>query len=127
MIERITEMPAGTVGFRVAGQVEREDYRDVLVPELRRALVAGGGLRTLYLIDRGSGRDRAGGAVGRRQARLRSRRPPPRRLGALSDRHRLGLDGPRHRLFAWMIPGEARVFETAELDSAKQWVAGDAS
>jgi len=26
-----------------------------------------------------------------------------------------------------MIPGEASVFETAELKSAKQWVAGDAS
>jgi hypothetical protein len=31
------------------------------------------------------------------------------------------------RLFAWMIPGEARVFETAALASAKQWVAGDES
>jgi hypothetical protein len=31
------------------------------------------------------------------------------------------------RLFAWMIPGEARVFETAALESAKQWVAGDAA
>jgi SpoIIAA-like len=31
------------------------------------------------------------------------------------------------RLFAWMIPGEARVFETAALESAKQWGAGDAS
>ncbi len=44
-------MPVGTVGFRVAGEVEREDYDDVLVPELRRALDAGGGLRTLYLIE----------------------------------------------------------------------------
>jgi hypothetical protein len=31
------------------------------------------------------------------------------------------------RLFAWMIPGEARVFETAALESAKPWAAGDAS
>jgi hypothetical protein len=51
MIERIAEMPAGTVGFRVAGEVEREDYRDVVMPELRRALDVGGGLRTLYLIE----------------------------------------------------------------------------
>jgi hypothetical protein len=28
------------------------------------------------------------------------------------------------RLFAWMIPGEARVFESAEIESAKAWVAG---
>jgi hypothetical protein len=28
------------------------------------------------------------------------------------------------RLFAWMIPGEARVFGLAELEPAKRWVAG---
>jgi hypothetical protein len=126
MIERITEMPAGTIGFRVAGEVEREDYRDVLVPELRGALDAGGGLRTLYLIED-----------------LDEIEP-----GALWDDAKLGFDlGVRHhgawvrsaivtdldwmaratRLFAWMIPGEARVFETAALESAKQWVAGDPS
>ena len=126
MIERIPEMPADTVGFRVAGEVEREDYRDVLVPELRRALDAGGGLRTLYLIED-----------------LDEIEP-----GALWADAKLGFDlGVRHhgawvrsaivtdldwmaratRLFAWMIPGEARVFETAAIESAKQWVAGDAS
>jgi hypothetical protein len=29
------------------------------------------------------------------------------------------------RLFAWMIPGEARVFPRAQLEAAKAWVAGD--
>jgi hypothetical protein len=29
------------------------------------------------------------------------------------------------KLFAWMIPGEARVFPLAELAQAKTWVAGD--
>ena len=28
------------------------------------------------------------------------------------------------QLFAWMIPGEARVFPLAELEQAKAWVAG---
>src|SRR5215208_6832851 len=31
------------------------------------------------------------------------------------------------RLFAWMIPGEARIFETAALEPSTQWVAGDRS
>ena len=44
MIERLTGMRFGTVGFRAAGEIEREDYDDVVVPELRRALEAGGGL-----------------------------------------------------------------------------------
>jgi hypothetical protein len=28
------------------------------------------------------------------------------------------------RIFAWMVPGEARVFPVAELDEAKEWVGG---
>lgn len=123
MIERLTGMPAGTVGFRAAGDIEAEDYEEVLVPELRRALEAGGGLRTLYLIED-----------------LDEIEP-----GALWADTKLGFDlGVRHhgawvrsaivtdiewmaratRLFAWMIPGEARVFPLAELAQAKAWVAG---
>jgi hypothetical protein len=123
MIERLADMPAGTLGFRVAGEVEREDYRDVLVPELHKAVETGQGLRTLYLIED-----------------LDEIEP-----GALWEDSKLGFDlGARHhgdwkrsaivtdhdwlaratRLFAWMIPGEARVFEVAELDAAKDWVAG---
>jgi hypothetical protein len=29
------------------------------------------------------------------------------------------------KLFAWMIPGEARAFPRAELETAKAWVADD--
>jgi len=125
MIERLDDMPPGTVGFRCIDEIEREDYDDVLVPELRRALEAGGGLRTLYVIDD-----------------LDEIEP-----GALWADAKLGYDlGMRHhsawersaivsdtdwiaratRLFAWMIPGEARVFPLAELERAKAWVAGDA-
>jgi hypothetical protein len=123
MVERLTDMPEGTLGFRVAGDVERKDYDEVLVPELRRAIEAGGGLRTLYLIED-----------------LDEIEP-----GALWADSKLGFDlGVRHhgdwvrsaivtdiewmaratKLFAWMIPGEARVYPVAELDQAKAWVAG---
>ncbi len=116
-------MPEGTLGFRVAGDVERKDYDDVLVPELRRAIEAGGGLRTLYVIED-----------------LDEIEP-----GALWADSKLGFDlGVRHhgdwvrsaivtdiewmaratKLFAWMIPGEARVYPVAELEQAKAWVAG---
>jgi stage II sporulation SpoAA-like protein len=125
MIERIDDMPAGTLGFRAAGDIEREDYDEVLVPELRRALEEGGGLRTLYLIEEIDEIE-------------------PRALWADS---KLGFDlGVRHhdawvrsaivtdidwmaratKMFLWMIPGEARVYPLAELEDAKAWVAGDA-
>ena len=123
MIERLKDMPPGTIGFRATDEIEREDYDDVLVPELHRALEAHGELRTLYVIDD-----------------LEEIEP-----GALWADSKLGFDlGVRHhhawvrsaivtdidwmaratRLFAWMIPGEARVFPLAELEQAKAWVAG---
>jgi hypothetical protein len=125
VIERLTDMPPGTVGFRAAGEIEREDYERVLAPELHRALEAGGGLPTLYLIED-----------------LDEIEP-----GALWADAKLGTDlGIRHheawvrsaivtdiawmaratRLFAWMIPAEARVFPRTQLGRAKAWVAGDA-
>lgn len=124
MVERLADMPPGTIGFRAAGEIEREDYDEVLAPELQRALEAGGGLRTLYVIED-----------------LDEIEP-----GALWADAKLGFNlGVRHheawvrsaivtdiewmaratKLFAWMIPGEACVFPLAELDQAKTWVAGD--
>jgi hypothetical protein len=126
VIERLHGMPPGTLGFRAADEIEREDYDEVLVPELHRALEQGAGLRTLYVIED-----------------LDEIEP-----GALWADSKLGFDlGVRHhgawvrsaivtdidwmaratRLFAWMIPGEARVFPLAELEQAKTWVAGNAA
>jgi hypothetical protein len=123
MIQRLDDMPPGTLGFRAAGEIEREDYDEVLAPELRRAVEAGGGLRTLYVIED-----------------LDEIEP-----GALWADSKLGFNlGVRHhnawvrsaivtdigwmvratKLFAWMVPGEARVFPLAELEQAKAWVAG---
>ena len=50
VIEPLDDMPEGTLGFRATGEIEREEYDQVLTPALRQAIDAGGGLRTLYLI-----------------------------------------------------------------------------
>jgi hypothetical protein len=122
VIERLTDMPEGTLGFRARGEIEREDYTEVLEPELRRAVEAGGGLRTLYVIED-----------------LEEIEP-----SALWEDSKVGFDvGLRNRdawvrsaivtdvawitratrLFLWMIPGEARVFPLSELEQAKAWIA----
>ena len=116
-------MPPGTIGFRANGEIEREDYDRVLAPALHQALEAEGALRTLYIIED-----------------LEEIEP-----GALWADTKIGVDlGVRHhdawvrsaivtdidwmaratKLFAWMIPGEARVFPLAELERAKAWIAG---
>ena len=40
-VKRLKDMPPGTVGFRAEGEIEREDYDEVLVPELKRAIESG--------------------------------------------------------------------------------------
>ena len=123
VIERLADMPPGTIGFRVTGKVKRDDYDDVLAPELEQAIASGRGLRALYLIED-----------------FDEIKP-----AALWTDAKLGFDlGLRHHkawvrsaivtdvhwmirateLFAWMIPGEARVFAVSDLEQAKTWVAG---
>jgi hypothetical protein len=122
MIERLTDMPPGTVGFRVTGEVDRADYDNVLVPELKRALDAGQ-MRTLYVIetldeiepsalwtDAKLGFDLA---VRNRDAWVRS--------AIVTD---IEWMARATTLFAWMIPGEVRVFPLGELEQAKSWITG---
>ncbi len=124
MVERLAGMPPGTVGFRASGEIDRDDYDEVLVPELRRALERGGGLRTLYVIEDldevETGALWADAKLGfnlgvrNHEAWVRS--------AIVTDIEWMARST---KLFAWMIPGEARVFPLAELDQAKAWVAGN--
>ena len=123
MIERLTDMPAGTLGFRVSGEVHRSDYTDVLEPELRAAIESGSGLRTLYLIESLEELEpsalwedaKTGFDLGVRN------HDQWRRSAIVTD---LEWMARATRMFLWMIPGEARVYTVAELEQAKAWVAG---
>ena len=116
-------MPPGTIGFRVTGEIEREDYDQVLAPDLQRALGAGVGLRTLYVIEDldeiepgalwADAKPGFNLGVGHHEAWVRS--------AIVTD---IEWMARATKLFAWMIPGEARVFPLAALDQAKVWVAG---
>ena len=123
MIERIDDMPAGTLGFRAKGEIEREDYADVLVPGLRGVLETGGKLRTLYVIeDIDKIEPSALWADSKLGFDLLARnRDALVRSAIVTDVDWIARGS---KMFAWMIPGEAAVFGLAELEQAKAWVAG---
>jgi len=121
MVEKIEDMPSGTIGFRASGEVSSDDYREVLEPALREAVEAGE-VRMLYVVDAEFKMD----------------------AGAFREDAKTGLEiGLRHhsawkktavvtdvewvakaiRLFAWMAPGEVRVWAMDGLDEARAWVA----
>jgi hypothetical protein len=126
MIERLTDMPAGTLGYRATGRIERDDYLNVLVPDLRKAFESGGKLRSLYVIeDLDAIEPRALWEDTKLELGLGTRHHDQwERSAIVTD-----IDWMAHaaRLFIWMIPGEARVFPVAELEAAKSWVAGGAA
>lgn len=123
MIEPLADTPSGVLGFRVSGEVQREDYEDVLTPALKRALDSGDGLRTLYLIESLDKMDpsalwadaKVGYDLGIRHhdAWVRS--------AIVTD-----IDWLRKafEVFAWATPGEVRLYHLDQVGEARTWVAG---
>lgn len=122
MVERIDDMPAGTIGFRATGKLSREDYRNVMEPDLRRAAESGDIRMVFQLTDFGGLEPGAwfedvktglGLGLGHHSAWKRS--------AIVTD---VEWVGKAFELFAWMTPGEVDVFGLDQVEEAKRWVAG---
>jgi hypothetical protein len=121
MLQRIKDMPAGTLGFKAVGEVEDDDWEDAVEPVLRETIAAGAKVRLLYLLGPGT-REVEGDAVAA-DAGFRARH--------LSSFERLAVVGdedwmrPALSAFSFLLPGKAKAFRVAELDAAKEWLASE--
>jgi hypothetical protein len=121
MVERIEEMPAGTIGFRVVSELTGDDYREQIEPALAAAAEQGE-VRLLFEIDSNFGMS-AGAVMEDAKTGLKLG------LGHMKAWKRTAIvtevDWIRKAIkaFAFMAPGEVRVFDLAELGAAKVWVA----
>jgi hypothetical protein len=121
MIERIEDMPAGVIGFKVIKELSADDYRDQIEPALSAAAEAGE-VRLLFQIDAGFGMD-AGAVIEDAKTGLKLG------LGHMKSWKRTAIVTDVEwirkaiKAFGFMAPGELRVFEPAELGAAKVWVA----
>jgi SpoIIAA-like len=123
MVEEIPEMPEGTLGFRLSGKIDRDEYFKMLDP-IKEKLERGERVSFLVeALDDFHGLDlgalwedlKVAGSVGLKY------RSSWERLAVVTDKDwmRQGIAA-----FAWVIPGEIRVFEPGELERAKAWVGG---
>ncbi len=123
MVEQIVGLPTDVLGFRVTGKLSRDEYHDSLMKPIYAALERGEKLRILIeLPDDFHGLDagalwedlKAAGSVGLKH------RSAWERFALVTDK-----DWVRHGVsaFGWISPGEMRVFEPAEFEDAKAWVA----
>jgi hypothetical protein len=122
VIERIDDMPVGTVGLRASGKLSRDDYRQVLEPALREGIDAGE-LRLLFVLTDFDGLEP--GAV-----------PEDVKTGLSAwfghhsawKRFDLVTDvewvAKAMHMFAWVAPGEVMIYDLDRLEDARGWVAG---
>ena len=121
MVERLTDLPAGVIGFRISGKITSDEYHELLAPVLE-ALDRGEKLR--FLIETTPdfhGLDlaalwedvKAAGSVGVMN------RSSWEKTAVVTDK-----DWMRNAIsaFGWLSPGELRVFEPTELEAAKSWL-----
>jgi SpoIIAA-like len=122
MIERIEDMPPGTIGLRASGKLSREDYRRVLEPAIQQGLDAGE-LRLVFVLTDFEGLEAAawpediktglGAWFGHHSAW--------KRFALVTD---VEWVAKAMHMFAWMTPGEVMICQPYKLAEAKSWAAG---
>ncbi|MFT3865807.1 MAG: STAS/SEC14 domain-containing protein [Solirubrobacterales bacterium] len=124
MIEQITDMPAGAIGFRVTEELGDADYADVLAPALREAAAAGD-VRLLLAAAKGFDLMTLKG----RFEALRS--DPELDLGHSKDWKRVAVVAEANFVVrvafpavAKVIPVEVKLFGLGDEAQARAWVAG---
>ena len=119
MLRRITDMPAGTIGFEAIGEVEDDDWEDAVEPVLRREIAEGRKVRLLYLLGpraREVERDAMGA-----DTEFRARHASSfERVAVVSDEDWMR---PALGALSFLLPGKAKGFRVHDLAAAKAWLA----
>jgi hypothetical protein len=124
LIEPISDMPAGTIGFRITGELTGADYADVLAPALREA-AGTGDVRLLLAADKGFD-------LGTLKSRFEElRNDPELNLGHSKDWKRVAIAADANFIYraafpalSQVVPVDIKLFGADDEADAKAWVAG---
>jgi len=118
VIEELSDLPAGVIGFEASGRLRAEDYRDVILPALDRAAAAG---EVRFVIVMRDFDGMSGGAVWQDLKVGIEHLRAWKRIALVTD---ITWMRDLTSLFGWMTPGETRTFPLAQRGEAIQWAAG---
>lgn len=119
MLRRMTDMPAGTIGFEAIGEVEDDDWEETVEPVLRREIAEGRDLRLLYLL--GPETKEVEGDAMKADTSFRARHATAfERVAVVSDEDWMR---PALRALSFLLPGKAKGFRVRDLADAKTWLA----
>ena len=119
MLRRISDMPAGTIGFEAIGEVEDDDWERTVEPLLRDQIAAGHKIRLMYVLGPAA-RDVEGDAI-KADTGFRARHASSfERVAVVSDEDWMR---PALSALSFLLPGKAKGFRVRELAEAKTWLA----
>ena len=118
MLRRMNDMPSGTIGFEAVGEVDDDDWEDVVEPVLRVEIAAGRKVRLLYLF--GPLAEDIEGDAAKADTGFRARHAKEfERVAVVSDESWIK---PALRVLSFLMPGGARGFAVHDLPAAKTWL-----
>jgi hypothetical protein len=119
MFRRMTDMPAGTIGFEAIGEVEDDDWEQAVEPVLRGEIADGRKVRLLYLLGPAA-REVEADAM-KADTGFRARHATSfDRVAVVSDEDWMR---PALGALSFLLPGRAKGFHVHELEAAKTWLA----
>ena len=118
MIKKLADLPAGVIGFEVAGKLQVEDYRDVVLPALEEAARAGE-VRFVIVVPEFHGM--TPGAVWQDLKVGVEHLRAWKRIALVTDIEWMHY---MTSIFGWMTPGELKTFPVQDRDNAIEWAAG---
>jgi SpoIIAA-like len=124
VIEPLQGMPARTIGFRATGRVTRDEYRELLLPAMRAA-AEDGDVRMVFAIGPGFEKFEPAALAADTKAGITLGIGHPhgwKRTAPVTD---VDWIAKALHMFAWLTPGEVRLYELDGLEDAKAWVAAD--
>ena len=117
MIELLKGFPNNVVAVSCKGRVTKHDYDKVLVPAVEKALAAHDKVRLYYETGPSFGIDPAAAWEDFKVGMAHFTRW--QRVAVVTD-----VDWIKHtmQMFRFIMPGDMRVFGTAEADEARAWI-----
>ena len=121
VIQLIDGAPEGVLAFEFVGEVDAEDYEDVLRPAVEESLAGGNRLR--FVVEIGAEFDRfTAGAEWDDMTLEFTHFRDWERCALVTD-----VDWVEHsaKAFGWLMGGRLQVFDVDELKAALEWAASD--
>jgi hypothetical protein len=119
VFKQMFDMPPGTVGFEAVGEIDDDDFQDVVAPVLRQQIASGHKLRLLYLL--GPQLSDYDGDAAQEEFKFAARHATAyERVAIVTDESWLR---PALRLISVLVPGKIRGFPVVDLADARTWVA----